>query len=274
MRYVEVAPCAALRTTVECAWSVTSDAPSPGHRVLPDGCMDVLFDRSGARVIGSMSRAIVTSPTMDRVDVFGVRFHPGEAAPFVRERARALRDGAVPLDVFWGPTARALHDEIMSTTSMPSRLRAIERVLLARHLSARNAKSTDFLGDRVREAIRFVRACVTVPSVAAIARAVGVTTRTLERAFDERVGVGPKLFARVMRMQRVVARIDRGVDAWSTLALDAGFADQAHLVRDLHELAGATPTALSRERSAVSHSFNPSDRSGAIVPPMLIGGPS
>jgi methylphosphotriester-DNA--protein-cysteine methyltransferase len=101
-----------------------------------------------------------------------------------------------------------------------------------------------------------------------------VAPRTLERLFDERVGLGPKLLARVVRIQRVVATLDgAGPPSWSALAADLCFADQAHLVREVGELTGATPTELLRERRAaprpqgMSDSFNTGSALVATVPP-------
>jgi methylphosphotriester-DNA--protein-cysteine methyltransferase len=110
-----------------------------------------------------------------------------------------------------------------------------------------------------------------------LAERLGVGARTLERLFDERVGLGPKLLARVVRLQRMVATLDGPASAsWSALAADLCFADQAHLVREVGELAGATPTELLRERRAaprpagVSDSFNTGSALVATVPPSPI----
>ncbi len=88
MRYAELAPSAALRPFVETFWTIDGAVGDGGHRVLPDGCMDLVFDRAeGARVVGAMTRAIVTPPA-PRGRLFGVRFHPGEAAPFLRQNCK------------------------------------------------------------------------------------------------------------------------------------------------------------------------------------------
>jgi methylphosphotriester-DNA--protein-cysteine methyltransferase len=98
--------------------------------------------------------------------------------------------------------------------------------------------------------------------VAWLARDLGVGERQLERAFVERVGVGPKALVRVARLQALLPRIDtaQAPVPWATLALDLGYADQAHMVREVKRLAGVTPTALGRSRAAartMSDSFNP-----------------
>jgi AraC-like DNA-binding protein len=82
------------------------------------------------------------------------------------------------------------------------------------------------------------------PSVERLSRALGCSRQHLRRTFDHHVGVGPKLFARVARMQRAVDALQRthgrGIAA---VAVALGYSDQAHLCRDLRDLAGVTPGA-------------------------------
>ncbi|MDR1010791.1 MAG: helix-turn-helix domain-containing protein [Opitutaceae bacterium] len=83
-------------------------------------------------------------------------------------------------------------------------------------------------------------------TVARIAANAGMSVRTLRRVFDSAVGVSPKFFARVLRVQdviavmRLVGRRGGAVD-WAGVAAGAGFADQAHLVREFREFTGWTP---------------------------------
>lgn len=93
-----------------------------------------------------------------------------------------------------------------------------------------------------------------------VAALVGLGERQLERLFDERVGIGPKALALVMRVQALLTRVGPMSD-WSRLAAELGWSDQAHLTRDLGRLAGVTPAALGRalRRKAepgMSDSFN------------------
>jgi methylphosphotriester-DNA--protein-cysteine methyltransferase len=79
-------------------------------------------------------------------------------------------------------------------------------------------------------------------SVENVARVLGVTRQHLRRKFIERVGVGPKTFARVARFQRVLAETRRGQrPEWAGIAVDLGYADQSHLIAEFREFSGATP---------------------------------
>lgn len=83
--------------------------------------------------------------------------------------------------------------------------------------------------------------------MAAAADALGYSPRQLQRRALPVFGYGPQHLGRVLRLGRAVARADRG-RGWAEAAGHAGFADQAHLARDVRALTGLTPTALRRER--------------------------
>jgi AraC-like DNA-binding protein len=253
--YAEHAPCAALRGHVACYWTLIGDA-APGHRVLPDGCMDLLFDLSGASgasaaLIGTMSEAIVTSAT-SRERLLGVRFRPGEAFAFVGVPGGEVTDQIIPLGHALGRLAETLSDELMTAPDTASRVAALDRQLTALRARARPPDP------RVRRAIACILDSPARARVGWLAGHLGVGERQLERTFVERVGLGPKAFARVVRLQALVARIaDVGVNVpWAALAADVGYADQAHMIRDVKRLSGVTPTGLAAAR-AMSDSFNP-----------------
>jgi transcriptional regulator GlxA family with amidase domain len=85
-----------------------------------------------------------------------------------------------------------------------------------------------------------------------LAARLSISERQLRRRFVAQVGYGPKRFARIMRLHRLLHLGRRHPEAtlgW--LAAAAAYADQAHLAHDCHELAGRTPTALLAQRSTV-----------------------
>lgn len=84
---------------------------------------------------------------------------------------------------------------------------------------------------------------------AAIARRVGLGERQLHRRCRHAFGYGPTVLARVLRLQRAVAGIRTG-EALADVAVDCGYADQAHLGREVRALAGCTPTALRPTKHA------------------------
>jgi len=230
----------ALARWVDAFWAFES-AGAP-HRVLPDGCIDFIFDleTGGARVQGPMTRAeVVALPAGRRI--FGMRFAPGAASSFVDTEAYALEDQTADLE----------------TVTTAGSWRLAQRVSEARDHDARRRVLTEFLLDprsrrraadaRLAQAVASIRLGRGASPVAAIARDLGVSERTLERLFRDHVGMRPKLYARIVRMEwtRAAAGIHRASQA--DLALLGGYADEPHLLREFRALTGLTPGALLAE---------------------------
>jgi AraC-like DNA-binding protein len=250
--YSERAPGAALAPWVECYWRIrATDAPSAQNRVLPDGCSDIIIglgDTPGPVIIGTMRTAAVFT-LAGAIDFFGVRFRPGRALPFLGMPLSEITDCRVPLDSVWGPDAQRLADVAPS-----ARMACAEAMLIERLVQwTRGREGEEAL---VANAVGLLRRARGGASVRAVADALGVGERRLERAFDRCVGVNPKTFERVLRLRRAVRRVHTALHAdaplsWTDVAFGAGYADQSHLIREFRALAGLTPVRYVAERRGV-----------------------
>jgi AraC-like DNA-binding protein len=243
-RYVEYAPPVALREHVECFWTRGAvPVAETRHHVIPDGCIDLLFTYdslaasdgpASAFAVGTMTRPLSVGAT-EAAAYVGVRFWPGRALPFLGVPAAEITDLRVAIADLWRPCDGSL----VSThrTALGGWRAPFERLLLARLERAEGADRT------VDAAVRAILRAGGNLSIAALAPALGVTRQHLARAFARHVGVPPKVFARVARVRKVLAkaRVASHLD-WSALALDAGYYDQAHLAGEVREITGRTPT--------------------------------
>ncbi len=254
--YREYTPSDRLRPFVECFWTripaAARDAATPSiHRVLPDGCIDVVLGFSGladepesAMAVGTMTRALVLEAGSSPECFVGVRFRPGKAGAFLSVPASELTDLRVPIDELW-LDAGDVRDALAVSPDAVERVRALERVLSARVAPSLVAPQAD-----VDEAVRRIAEAGGSLGITRLAPALGVTRQHLARRFSQLVGVSPKTFARVVRLGRVIERV-RAVPAddpvnWSALAVDLGYYDQSHLVDEFRDLTGVTPTAWER----------------------------
>jgi AraC-like DNA-binding protein len=228
-RYAEQALHPALEGLVEAAWSVSLDEDAPSgyeHLVLPDGCIDIVLVPGREPFVAGPATKPSRAAMAPGDRTTGLRFRPG-AAPFVLgESAEALRDLEVPLAALWG------HD-------VPRDLDALQAAV------ARRLAATDPLIDAA------LRTLAGAPGtdVRELAREVGFSERHLRRRFQIVVGYGPKRFARILRLQRLLAESRRRPQATGAeLAFAAGYADQPHMVREAHAVAGLRATDLLAER--------------------------
>jgi AraC-like DNA-binding protein len=241
---------------VECYWTLAGNGRADEvGRVLPDGCMDLLFvlaggstlprgaEGSDALVVGTQREALVVYQRGD-VELLGVRFRPGALPGFVPLCAAELVDAGVPLSAVAPAGWAALRDRLADT-----------------HPGARMPMLDDLLGERlrrrppdalVRRAAALLEHLHGPRGARALADELGVSRRTLERRFRAAIGVGPGTLARILRF-RAAARelLARPARSISRIAAAQGYADHPHLTREFRSLAGLAPRAYRAGRAHV-----------------------
>ncbi|MFE2092277.1 helix-turn-helix domain-containing protein [Streptomyces sp. NPDC057582] len=202
----------------------------PVRPVLPDGCMDLLWIDGRLLVAGPDTHAYEPAgATGGRFT--GIRFAPGTAPALLGVPADELRDQRVELADLWPAAQVRVLAERIADAADPAA--ALESVALRR---AAEAGPADPLMRSV--AVQLARG----RSVADTAHTAGLGARQLHRRSLAAFGYGPKTLARVLRLQRALALVRSGTP-YAEAALAAGCTDQAHLAREMRELAGTTLTA-------------------------------
>ncbi|GGP78479.1 helix-turn-helix domain-containing protein [Streptomyces abikoensis] len=198
--------------------------------VLPDGCMDLLWTEGRLLVAGPDTRAYRSA----QGPWVGVRFFPGTAPGLLGVPAHELRDRRVELGDLWsGAEVRRLIERVDA---------AVDPAVAIEELALRLAGDAP-PSDPVLRAV--VASLGAGRSVSATAESVGLGARQLHRLALGAFGYGPKTLARILRMQRALALARSGVSFAETAVL-AGFADQAHLARDVRALTGQSLSGLVR----------------------------
>lgn len=236
--YREDAPPAAVRESLVCVWSSQSGEVEVAQPVLPDACVDILWvnDRE-PMVAGPATRAMIARVPPGTRTV-GARFKPGWCAAVLGVDASELRDQLLPLRDVAPALARAFSSAVADREPLADKV-ATAKQLLARHVA--HAPPPDGI---VRGTVGWLAAHPHA-RVHELGRALHISDRQLRRRLLAAAGYTPKTLHRVLRLQRLlaIAGADAGAPL-SALALRAGYADQAHMTRDVRELAGATPAAL------------------------------
>jgi AraC-like DNA-binding protein len=241
-RYVEHRPPADLRATVACTWVGCAPAHGEPSPILVDACSDVvIIDDAGPRVAGPATGTHLVQ-LHPHATIVGIRFRPGAARAVFGCDADELRDADVELRAVCGRATSALEAELASTADVGAKRAALERWVRGR-LAERL--------DRDALALRAAHALVAdaTLSVAALGDALGWSPRRLHREITATCGYGPKLLQRIVRLQRTLRLARRRALAnrrptLAMLAVDAGYADQAHMTREFRDLTGETPREL------------------------------
>ena len=198
----------------------------------------------GAMLEGPRDRAAVVEIEGGRAHLC-VTFALGVAPPIFRVPPGAVRNDWVSLEDLWGRDGASVRERLLEVETPHEKLRVLELVLVAR---LQGAPRPDLA------VLRGVAALERGAPVSAVASELGLLPRTFRRRFLDQVGLTPKRFARIRRLQRVVRAIEGlGAVDWSAVAAEHGFCDQAHLVDEFRDLAGLTPSAYLRDRAAANH---------------------
>lgn len=268
--YREQQPSKRLARYIKCFWSLKYEslAVIPDvETVLPDGCPEIIFNLSdrfkrlhsdfeeiqaATLFSGQLIRNIAIRPT-GRVCLFGVRFHPAGAFPIGRFSMHELTDEVIGIDNIFGSAGFELEDVVNEAGSFQERIAVFEAFFLKRLAAQRQEDNLAFYAANM-----IVGSGGTI-SVSKLGKTLGVAERRLERRFKSRIGVSPKMLARIVRFQNVVKSIQKSESATMLdAALDFGYFDQSHMIREFKEFSGETPLAYFERTHRISDIFTAS----------------
>jgi AraC-like DNA-binding protein len=237
-RWAEYAPHPALSRWVSSYWTLETERGNHVVRTLPDACIDLTlrFGQAPAAYLAGAQRRARRWNLRGKLHLLGARLLPG-AAPLLGIDAGRLRDEWIPLDDI---LPRAVVARLVRSASRAPDAR--ERVaVLEAFLSERLLNREP--DPRLSRAIQVVFAQRGDISVTQLARISGAHARTLRRLFEQWIGLPPKRFLRIVRLQTALRALPTS-NNWARVAAELGYHDQAHFVHDVRELFGATPREL------------------------------
>ena len=260
MIYLSHAPGPPLAEFIEYFWHL-NDAPAHAReRILPSGTLELVVNlhedefriydpadpgrcrRFSGTLVSGAYRGYFVVDTREHASIVGVHFKAGGALPFLGLPLGELADRHVDLASLWGPTAVELRDRLCSAPEPKSRFRILEEAL------ARRLSSAVPLHGAVRAALDRLTCGGT--GVRQVASDLELSHRRFIELFSREVGMTPKRFARVLRFQSAMALARSGPRPdWAPLALDFGYFDQAHMIRDCVDFSGLPPGTLLRHGS-------------------------
>jgi AraC-like DNA-binding protein len=259
--YVERPPLPGLAGVVRTVWIQRTGEAAYVQRHLPTGGVEIHFPIGGhPQLVGPL-----TGPEIEVIPahttIVGVRFQPGTAPPLPTV-LDDLVDQRLGLAELWRSSAERLA-EAMARAGTPERALMFLQAHLVREF--RRAAGVDPL---VGEAVRALMPWHPV-NIDTLATHLALSASQLRRRCLHAVGVSPKVLQRTLRFQGFLALAQAGAtasgrpeaDGMAGLAVDAGYADQAHLSRECLRLTGLTPRQLlggSVDRCTCGHEHSAS----------------
>lgn len=220
-------------------WTATTVAGE--KRVLPDGCMDLIWNGHDVTIAGPDTHAHLFTSDGTRA-ITGLRFAPGYAPRVLAHPAHAFIDQQVPLDAVWSRVrVDRLVDQLLAS-------REPGRVLERESLRVATTADPD-----ARRMERVTALAARGETVSSIASAVGWSARHLQRQCRDAYGYGAKTLERILRLWRALDLAYDGTGL-AVAAARAGYADQSHLAREVKDLAGVPLGQLVAEGSTANNS--------------------
>lgn len=266
MRYQEYLPPAELASWIKLFWvfECRSSEAIP-ETIVADGFPELIIhfrspfaevDRAGQFLIqpaavacGQLTKPLVLHSSLD-AGMIGIRFQPSGMASFLSTSMQSLTDARVDAADLFGDIDQLI-EEIVDASNDVQRVAACNRFLIR---SIDLDRENRFV-QRSLERIMLTRGRVSVESLATL---MGKSRRSLEMDFQREVGLSPKMYCRIIRFRRIFdALSESGPSAdWVQIALNSGFFDQSHLIRDFRQFAGSSPTSFFADPTSFAHSVN------------------
>ena len=238
--YNEYIPPASLQTYLDCYWSyVTNTASISSHKkpIIPDGCIDIIFDLNHPTtlksfVIGAMTRPIVNS----RTNLVGVRFKPGMAYPFIKIPVHKLTDLLVDYFEFAGQEANHLSTQLMDLNSTE------HHILLLNSIFSKKLSALSAVEPQMSRALNLIQNTGGRMSIKQISGEVGWSRQHFTRKCLSYTGLTPKFLNQVIRIKKVIKqyKTEKFYD-WSQLSVGGGYYDQSHMIKEFRKITGLTP---------------------------------
>jgi AraC-like DNA-binding protein len=243
-------PAGDLAHLVERHWVVRWDlGDRPPHRqeVVAHPCVNLVFEPHGAGVFG-VQRRRDSRVLRGSGWAVGVKFRPGGFSGFLGRPVHEITDRAVSLPEAFGAGGDRLAAGAASRGDDPPALIALAEAFLRERMPPPDPEV-----DLVHEVVVDMLTVEPGATVAEIAKRHAVSTRTLQRLFRRHVGVGPKWVLRRYRLQEAAEQLAAGERSdWTRLALDLGYFDHAHFIRDFRAVVGRSPAEYEAQCAALA----------------------
>jgi AraC-like DNA-binding protein len=256
MNYQVYTPHPQLEPFIKCFWSLDSEADEQTvkQRVLPDGCMEMLFNygdqylqylEDGSTmlqpkcfVFGQISKFLEIEPT-GITGILSVRFHPDGLAPFIDIPVTQFDNRVCRFDELFGEDGEVLGSEVLQADDHAKRIAVIEKFFLDRLLNR------SMIDDTTKSCVDMIFQSEGQLAVTELADSMNITRRNMERKFISLIGLSPKQLARVTRLQATIKMLrENRFTSLTSLAYENGYYDQAHFIKDFKDFTGVSPKAF------------------------------
>lgn len=215
-------------------WDLVGKDPYTQH-VIPNPCVNLVVEPDRTAIFGP-GKEKYGHHLEGQGSVFGVKFKPGGFYPFVQESVSSMLDNPLSIRDVFDTDPRSLEAQVFSHSDDGWNISLVENMIRSK-LPAQDDQVT-----LVNQIVDHVYGQPDITKVDAICEHFQMNIRTLQRLFDQYVGVSPKWVIKIARIQSAAETTD-GNDThnWAKLSMDLGYHDQSHFIKDFKSILGQTP---------------------------------
>lgn len=266
--YHEIRPIESIAKYVDCIWVVnhTNASHLLTHHVVPDNSVELIFteseftrlnpDSQKSRVLKSHLSGLKTAHQIVQTSaspVVGVRFKPNGLYPFLKSDLGSTIDECISIESCFPSDIKLLEENVFETKSLQGRIELIN-AYFQQLLLKTNCKE-DELFDLILQEINQNNGII---SIANIARKFKTSVKSIERKFHVRLGIGPKKYARTLRLICALKKSTQRSENLTSIAYEFGFYDQAHFTKETRSMTGLSPKEFqNREHGIQATTFDP-----------------
>jgi AraC-like DNA-binding protein len=236
---------------IETYWVFDGMIENPyAAKVLPDGCVDIIFDfgendgtgrlQTGVpELIGTMTSPLHVSYRKEKVRMMGICFAPAGITAFTRMPVFEFTNQNISLPLSETLFDKKFYERLPDMNCMQERIDYLNQYFLAR-------LHKFYVPDiQIGHAVSMIRANNGQQSVKKIAKEVCLCERHFERKFKSAIGISPKMFSRIIRFKYTIDYLQTcSIDNMYNVAIDCGYFDHSHLIKDFKAFGGTLPAGL------------------------------
>ena len=254
MLYKEYQPRALLSPYIETYWTSNGSAGEGElYKILPDGCVDIIFsfdkvtDTFFARIVGTTTTFInVDYP--DSIQVFGIRFKPAGITVFTRIPIEEFTNRIVDLASAETLFCQSFYETLSEKQSTEEIIKHTDNYLISCLPHLYNSDK------QIIHAVDMIYLAKGQLSLSDTASEVCLCQRHFERKFKSAIGISPKSFAKIIRFNNTLRHLrSHPHKDLLTVAVECGYYDHTHLIKDFKTLSGNTPDNIRRQKVDFLH---------------------
>ncbi len=223
------------------------------HEVFPDGCISLVYKRN--RIFGidglfshGLNLEIFKTEVYAGDVVWGIRFMPSACAKILHFDPAQIQSRPVDETADFTHLIQGLMEKLVACENFDEAVKVYETKIKSLELKS------DETDKKIAEAMKVIEENRGEVKIGELAKAVGLSTRQLERRFRQSAGLSPKQFARARRIRATaVSLVEEAEMNWASRAAEMGFTDQAHLTHEFSMLTGRSPNSFAEKVKRIEH---------------------